>query len=111
MGLIRELRDFITAFSYPDNFLGFGTAAPSQAGVQVNELSSLQSAAIVGCIRIISGLQASLPLNVMEITKTGRRVATDHPIQYLLNSQPNPETDSYMFKETLQVHLLLAGNA
>src|SRR5581483_2125885 len=76
---------------------------------------AMQSAAIVGCIRIISGVVAQLPLNIYEVTgddaSLDREVAYDHDLQWFLNNQPNDETDAFMFKETLQIHLLLCGNA
>lgn len=115
MGLVREFRDFITSFSYPDNFTGLFGSAPSSAGVSVNEMAAMQSAAIAGCIRIISGTVAQLPINIYEVTgddaSLDREVAYDHTLQWLLNNAPNDETDAFMFKETLQIHLLLCGNA
>jgi len=115
MGLAKELRDFITSFSFPDNFAGLFGSAPSSAGISVNEMVAMQSAAIVGCIRIISGVVAQLPLNIYEVTgddaSLDREVAYDHDLQWFLNNQPNDETDAFMFKETLQIHLLLCGNA
>jgi HK97 family phage portal protein len=112
VGLLREFRDFVTSFSAPDNMFGMWGATPSEAGVTVNELSALQSAAICGCIRLIAGSVASLPLNIYEIdyTKNSKQVALEHDLQSLLNEAPNPETDSFIFRETLQTHLLLAGN-
>jgi HK97 family phage portal protein len=111
MGIIREFRDFVSGISLPDNLNGLWGSMPSAAGVTVNEMAALQSAAVVGCVRIVSGLLASLPLHVMEITKGGRRVAGDHSLEYLLSAQPNSETDAFTFKETLEMHLLLNGNA
>src|SRR5438309_3477196 len=107
-----EVRDFVTSFSYPDNLFGFWGSAPSEAGVTVNELTAMQSAAVVGCVRIIASLLASQPINVEEVDPvTGAKtVNSDHIVQYLLNVQPNPETDAYIFRETLQIHLLLTGN-
>jgi HK97 family phage portal protein len=111
MGLVKDFRDFVTAFSFPDNMLGFWGSAPSEAGVTVNEMSAMQSAAVAGCIRVISGALASLPLNIYQMDDKGAKtVAYDHDLQVILNNQPNPETDSFVFRETLQIHLLLAGN-
>lgn len=114
MAFFKEFRDFITAFSPDTAAAALLGSSPSSAGIQVNELSAMQSAAVAGCVRIISGLIASLPINIYEVSdddQTDRIVAYDHDLQYLLNVQPNPETEAFMFKETLQIHLLLTGNA
>ena len=44
-------------------------------------------------------------------TPNGKEKAIDHPIYYLLHSEPNPEMTSFVFRETLMGHLLLWGNA
>ena len=41
----------------------------------------------------------------------GKEKALDHPMYYLLHSEPNPEMTSFVFRETLMGHLLLWGNA
>src|SRR6185437_7901713 len=80
--------------------------------VSVNEQTALQSAAVFGCIRIISGLIASQKLHVYELLPGGgRQIATDHPLEYLLSTRPSDELDAYMLKETALVHLLTRGNA
>jgi HK97 family phage portal protein len=114
MGLFKEFRDFISAFGPSDAaglMLGGG---PSSAGVSVNHMSAMQSAAVFGCIRIISEAIAGLRINIYQINaddQTDKTVAYDHDLDYLLNVKPNPYTDAYMFKLALQIHLLLTGNA
>jgi HK97 family phage portal protein len=111
--MLKEIRDFVTSFSFPDNFLGFWGSAPSEAGVTVNEMSAMQSAAVAACIRIIAGGIASMPIHIyaVDLEQGSQKIAHDHSLEYLLNDCPNPETDAFMFKETIQTHLLIAGNA
>lgn len=109
--LATEKRDLVSANS-PDNFLGLGGFAPTAANVSVNEQTALQSAAVFGCVRIISGLIASQKLHVYELLDGGgRQIATDHPLEYLLSTRPSDELDAYMLKETALIHLLTRGNA
>ena len=86
----------------------FGT---SSSGKTVNERTALQTTAVYACVRILAETIASLPLHTYQYTASGKEKAIDHPIYYLLHSEPNPEMTSFVFRETLMGHLLLWGNA
>ena len=86
----------------------FGT---SSSGKTVNEQTALQTTAVYACVRILAETIASLPLHTYQYTASGKEKAIDHPIYYLLHSEPNPEMTSFVFRETLMGHLLLWGNA
>jgi len=86
----------------------FGT---STSGKTVNERTAMQTTAVYACVRILAETIASLPLHTYRYTSSGKEKATDHPIYYLLHSEPNPEMTSFVFRETLMGHLLLWGNA
>lgn len=97
-GLITKLRD--------------GVSTHTTAGIQVNELSSLRSTAVLGCVRILSETVASLPLPVYEVLPDGgKKPARDHPLYTVLHDLPNPEMTSFNLRETLIVHAALWGNA
>lgn len=84
---------------------------PTRSGVQVNEFSALTFAAVFAAVRILSESIGSLPLVTYEVLPRGRRRATDHPVYRLLMTEPNPEQNATTWKETLQGHLTLWGNA
>ena len=86
----------------------FGT---SSSGKTVDERTALQTSAVYACVRILAETIASLPLHTYKYTPSGKEKAIDHPIYYLLHSEPNPEMTSFVFRETLMGHLLLWGNA
>lgn len=86
----------------------FGT---SSSGQTVNERTAMQTTAVYACVRILAETIASLPLHTYRYTERGKEKAMDHPIYYLLHSEPNPEMTSFVFRETLMGHLLLWGNA
>lgn len=88
--------------------LGFGQTA---AGVAVTADSALQHPAVLGAVRMLAELTASLPLLVYERTAQGRRRADDHPVSRLLHVRPNPVSTPFAFKEAVVTNLLLHGNA
>ena len=81
------------------------------SGKTVNGRTALQTTAVYACVRILAETIASLPLHTYRYSPDGKAKATDHPIYYLLHSEPNPEMTSFVFRETLMGHLLLWGNA
>jgi HK97 family phage portal protein len=111
--LRTEFRDFLSSvISFPaDYFAGWFGVAPSESGVEVNELTAMQIAAYVGCIRVLSDAVSLTPLEVVEINKDGSEVVTyEHPLADVLSLQMNPETSAADVKQTGQVHLLQTGN-
>ena len=94
-------------WSSPYSFF-FGS---SSSGKSVNEKTALQTTAVYACVRILAETIASLPLHTYRYSPGGKEKAQDHPLYYLLHSEPNPEMTSFVFRETLMGHLLLWGNA
>jgi len=81
-------------------------------GVKVSEKTALKYLTVFSCVTLISGDIGRLPLNLYRKRKGGGKdLVTDHKLYDLLHNAPNPDTTSYNFRETLQGHLLLWGNA
>ena len=82
------------------------------SGKPVNERTAMQTTAVYACVRILAEAVASLPLHVYEYQDDGgKKLVHDHPLEYLLHDEPNPEMTSFVFRETLMSHLLIWGNA
>lgn len=82
------------------------------SGKAVNEHTAMQVTAVYSCVRILAEAIAGLPLHLYKYTSDGgKEKALDHPLYYLLHSEPNAEMTSFVFRETLMSHLLLWGNA
>lgn len=114
MSLKTELRDFINGFfdnaGYSQS--GFFSYSHSNAGVDVNETSSMTVGAVAACQRIISSAVASLGCYVYEqLPDGGHRLAEDHPYFPLVSLSPSPDYPAVDFFATGQVHLLQNGNA
>ena len=85
--------------------------APTHSGVEVSGETAMNFSAVFCAVNIIAGSIASLPLQLYKRVGKGKEPFRDHPLFDLLHNQPNPEMTSYVFREILQEHLLLAGNA
>lgn len=83
----------------------------STAGKRVNEFTAMQTTAVYACVRILAESIAGLPLHVYAYRGEGRERVPEHPLFTILHDAPNPEMTSFVFRETLMVHLLLWGNA
>ncbi|MCR4341372.1 MAG: phage portal protein [Gemmatimonadaceae bacterium] len=96
----------------PSNWVArmFGSTVTT-SGQDVNERNALYAADFLTCVRIISETLAQLPLILYERQDRGKRRATNHPLYRVLADQANDEMTAYVFRETLQSHLLTWGNA
>lgn len=82
------------------------------AAIPVSPESAMRCAAVYACVRVLSEDVGKLPLIVYRRTKDGgKERASDHPLFALLGRAPNPRQTSFEFREMLQAHLELRGNA
>lgn len=98
------------ANAYDNYWARFG-AAQDVAGVAVTPGSAEGISAVYAAVSAISESVAGLPLDVYRRTADGREKARAHPLQRLLHSEPNPHQTALEFREMLQRHVLLRGNA
>lgn len=85
---------------------------PTATGVDVNPTSAMTLSAVFCAVRLISETMASLPLFIYKGLPNGDRLhAVDHALYTVLHDQANPEQTAYEFRETIQGHLELRGNA
>jgi HK97 family phage portal protein len=119
MGLINSLleqRTVKTSISEPwqwpslANFLS--TTNQSNAGVSVDEQKALKLSVVYACVRLISDTIGMLPLALhQENADGGSRVAMERKLNKVLYRMANPYMTTFLFKQTMQAHLLLWGNA
>jgi len=112
MGFIAEIRSRkIEGQPLSSSKLVSLFSLPSKSGVAVDESNALTYTAVFACVRVISETIASLPLFLYRRKEKGKEKARENPLFNILHLQPNPEMTSFQFRETLQAHLLLWGNA
>jgi HK97 family phage portal protein len=83
----------------------------STSGVTVSVTTMMQLDAVWSCVRLISETLATLPLNMMERTSAGKRVASQHHLQFLIHDQPNADATATVFWEAVVAAMLLRGEA
>jgi HK97 family phage portal protein len=84
----------------------------TNSGIRVGPGNALMSVPVWACVSLISESIAQLPLFLMHKLPNGnRQFATDHELYPLLKDAPNDFQTSFEFREMLQGHMLLRGNA
>src|SRR5579875_2137797 len=115
-----SLENPATPLSFPAEWLlDIWNGGRTDSGIRVSEMTALQASVVYACVDLISAVVGSLPLNTYEriIVASGnhkrhaKSLAVDHPAFDLLKYSPNSEMSANTFKRTLQVHMLLWGNA
>lgn len=84
---------------------------PTSTGFRITPEQALRQSAVYACVRAISEDVASLPLITYKRLEHGKDRAVAHPIFPLLHDAPNPHMTAMQFREMMQAHLLLRGNA
>lgn len=85
--------------------LGMGTAS----GVSINSNNAMMLGGVFRAVSLVSGHMGMLPIRFYE-AGTHKRIK-NHPIQRLLSTNPNPYQNAFEWREMLQGHLELRGNA
>lgn len=81
------------------------------AGEQVNTDVAMNIAAVYACVRILSNHVAMLPIQLYKNVAGKRKRAPDHPVAKLIETRPNPYMTPFQFKQTMEAHRQLYGNA
>jgi len=84
---------------------------PSRAGSEVTPNTAMQVTAVLACVRVLAETVAQLPLHLMATDGRMRRQAVDSGLYEVLHDQPNDWQTSFEFREMMQGHLTLRGNA
>lgn len=85
---------------------------PTSTGVVVTPMTAMQATAVFCCVRILAESVASLPLKIYRRRADGGRdEASEHPLYQIIHNNPSERQTSFEFREMLQGHLALRGNA
>ncbi len=85
---------------------------PTQAGVPIDNDKAMAYSAVFNAVQVIAGSLASIPFVLYNrIDEFARKPAINHPLYSVLRNQPNGEMDSFTWRETSMIHLLLWGNS
>ncbi len=111
VGRVRAAIDgWVRSFSLRDKDLYTDRVMDSEAGVDVTPKAVMQVDAVWSCVRLISETIATLPLSIHEKTSAGKRLASHHPLHFIIHDQPNADSTASVFWEALVASMLLRGN-
>lgn len=88
-----------------------GLLGTDAAGQRVTPDTMLTLSAVWACARLISQSIGCMPLSLYERAGSGKRVATQHPLQLVLHDMPNPDTTAGKHWEATVAAMLLRGMA
>ena len=99
--------------SIDSDFWYYNIAPPTASGYHIDANTAMTISAIYACVRVIAESVAQLPLTIYRRRPDGSGAdeAIDHPLYDLLHHQPNRWQTSFEFREMMQGHLCLRGNA
>ena len=90
----------------------FAAGSQSSAGVQVNQRTVLGYPPLWRAINLISSSVAGLPCDVFKRQRDGgKKVAMNHPMQYLLEKKANRFATAYTFRRAMTAIAALHGNS
>lgn len=94
-----------------DDFWYNPAMMPTAAGVPVSEESALKYLTVARCVMLISADLARLPLILYRKFPDGsKKRETGHPLYDILHDAPNPELNSFQWRESGNSHIELWGN-
>ena len=82
----------------------------TQAGIVVDHDNALTYAAVWACVQVICGSVSQMGWHVFRTTEQGRERVPNHVADWLLDTQANPETNAFNFREAMLRYALLWGN-
>jgi HK97 family phage portal protein len=84
----------------------------SSSGMRVTPETSKRLSTVVACVSWKSRQPAMMPCKIYtDIAGGGKRVVTNHPLYDVLYSTPNELQTAFEFKQMMQSHVELRGNA
>jgi len=85
----------------------FGTNVGGLA--PVSHRSMLQISAAWACVRLIAETISTLPLGIYTRSATGKRLAPEHRLHYIVHSVPNADSTASVFWESMVAAMLTRG--
>lgn len=84
----------------------------SVSGFHVTEETALRLSTVYACVRVLAETVAQVPCPLYRRRDDGGKdKAVDHPLYGLINRRPNKNLTAFAWREMMQAHLGLRGNA
>ncbi|MEO7917769.1 MAG: phage portal protein [Dokdonella sp.] len=101
---------WVRSFTLRDKDL-FDRPSDPETGIIVSAKNVLQLDTVWACVRLISETAATLPLSMFERTAKGKKIASQHPMHFVIHDQPNSDSTASVFWEAALAAMLLRGAA
>lgn len=89
----------------------FTPVSRTSAGVSVSPDRALQLPVVLACVRVLAESFSVLPMRIYQRSGTQRKQLTKHWLLDLIGRRPNPYQTPFEWREMMQGHLALRGNA
>lgn len=84
----------------------------SAAGMRITQASAMRIGAVLACVGIVSRVTGMMPIKMLTQAPDGStRIVRHHPLYDVLYIRPNVHQTAFEFKQMMQAHLELRGNA
>ncbi|MBU9823913.1 phage portal protein [Rahnella perminowiae] len=98
-----------------DEFMAMAGIPNTGSGEYVSAGTAESLPAVMNAVSVISEAVATMPCFLYQVRHLNgqeeREWLSNHPVDFLLNEQPNEVQTAYQFKRTMMRHCLLNGNA
>lgn len=94
-----------------DDFWYMPLGGMTAAGVRVSSDQAMRLTIVYACVKVLAETVAQLPLILYRRLDRGKERAINHPLYHLIARRPNSMQTSFEWREMLQGHLALRGNA
>lgn len=88
-----------------------GNGGMTASGAMVTPTRAMRVVAVYACVRVLAETLAQVPLIVYRRNGDSKERATDHWLYRLLHDSPNEFQSSFEWREMMQGHVALRGNA
>lgn len=110
IGWLRRFLERRSSLANPERWLiRMLRGDETRGGIEVDYDSALSATAVFDGVRMISQDVARVPLNIYTKLDRGRQVASDHALQDVLHSEPNPEQTALEMREMVTAFAVLCG--
>lgn len=108
----REFQLATSGTAHPEDWLFEALGGgKTDSGILVNEQTAMSHGPVWGAVNLLASDVGQLPLHVMRKRGKKREKFEEHPVEWLLNSEPNEMQTPAIWKETMMSWALLWGNA
>lgn len=112
--LIATTVMMLSGTSAPDQWLidWVSGGEASSSGEHINEENALNCPAVKAAVTVLAESMQTVPLEVYEVSKSGRHVPlTNHPVAEMFSRAPNEEMSAPVCRNKMQIDLGTYGNA